>query len=294
MIRDFKGIWIPREIWLRKDISALEKSLWAEINSLFDPENGGCYASNEYLADFCGVQDRRLREMISKLKSKGLVEQVSFNGRVRVIKAIVPNEDFGMRQLDRQKSASQTGRKVPVSVAEKCHPHIYRDTSIDTSIDNTPPTPSRGLAATAASSATADGVGAGKGSKTKPKKAEISEKAKSLLPKFLSIIAEVHPDYRPPKDKSGMLQEIDKMLQEGIDEDSMFKALSFAIRDNTIRGDWNGWASKVLCANPARYLRLKFNQILTGSKAKKERGFAPSSDDNKALEAFAELRKNAL
>lgn len=149
MNRDFKGIWIPREIWLREDLSALEKTLWAEIHSLFDRESGGCYASNEYLATFCGVQDRRLREMISNLKSKGLVEQVSFNGRVRVIKAIVPDEDFSPCQADRQKSASLTGGKVPVSPAEKCHPHIYRDTSIEKSIDKTPPTPQSGGSANA-------------------------------------------------------------------------------------------------------------------------------------------------
>lgn len=149
MNRDFKGIWIPREIWLREDLSALEKSLWAEIHSLFDRETGGCYASNEYLAKFCGVQDRRLREMISNLKSKGLIEQVSFNGRVRVIKAIVPPEDFSPCQADRQKSASLTGGKVPVSPAEKCHPHIYRDTSIEKSKDNIPPTPQSGGSANA-------------------------------------------------------------------------------------------------------------------------------------------------
>lgn len=171
MNRDFKGIWIPREIWLREDLSALEKSLWAEIHSLFDRESGGCYASNEYLAKFCGVQDRRLREMISNLKNKGLIEQVSFNGRVRVIKAIVPPEDFSPCQADRQKSASLTGGKVPVSPAEKRHPHIYREKSIDKRLDNTPPTPLKGEAAKAAS-----------GGNSSPSSADIKQKGKETPP----------------------------------------------------------------------------------------------------------------
>ena len=36
--RDFKGVWIPKEIWLRKDLNALDKMIFAEIDSL-DNEN---------------------------------------------------------------------------------------------------------------------------------------------------------------------------------------------------------------------------------------------------------------
>ena len=51
MDRDFKGIWIPKEIWLDERLNALDKIILAEINSL-DGEDG-CYASNQYLAEFC-------------------------------------------------------------------------------------------------------------------------------------------------------------------------------------------------------------------------------------------------
>ncbi len=74
--RDFKGIWIPREIWLREDIGSQEKILWAEVHSLYDRQKGGCYASNEYLQHFVGVKERRLQEMMASLKEKGLIVQV--------------------------------------------------------------------------------------------------------------------------------------------------------------------------------------------------------------------------
>ena len=37
--RDFKGIWIPREIWLNENLSLQEKAFIVEIDSL-DKENG--------------------------------------------------------------------------------------------------------------------------------------------------------------------------------------------------------------------------------------------------------------
>lgn len=155
MNRDFKGIWIPREIWLRDDLSAQEKCLWAEIHSLFDREKGGCYASNEYLMEFVGIKERRLQEMLASLREKGLVVQVSFNGRERIIKAVLPPEDFDACGSEVQKSAPLGCGKVHLSDAESCTPLIYREKRIDKSIDNTPPNPQTGEAAEAAKPAKA-------------------------------------------------------------------------------------------------------------------------------------------
>ena len=51
MNREFRGIWIPKDIWLNKDLSTNEKVLLAEIDSLGGSSNG-CFASNQYFADF--------------------------------------------------------------------------------------------------------------------------------------------------------------------------------------------------------------------------------------------------
>jgi len=86
MERDFKGVWIPKEIWLCKDLSALDKVIYAEISSL-DNENH-CTASNEYFAEFCDVGVATVTRSIQKLIDKGYIERVSFNGRQRVLKLI--------------------------------------------------------------------------------------------------------------------------------------------------------------------------------------------------------------
>ena len=79
--REFQGILIPRGIWLAEGLSATEKVLWAEIDSLYDREKGGCYASNEYLANFMAVKERTIRDALCKFRQLQLIEDVSFNGR---------------------------------------------------------------------------------------------------------------------------------------------------------------------------------------------------------------------
>jgi hypothetical protein len=42
--RDFKGVWIPKEIWISSQLSLFEKVLFVEINSLDNERH--CYAGN--------------------------------------------------------------------------------------------------------------------------------------------------------------------------------------------------------------------------------------------------------
>ena len=85
MERGFKGIWIPAEIWLDDRLTALDKMILAEITSLDTGE--GCYASNKYLAEFCGTKENTISISISKLKEIGYLKQISFDGRQRVLKS---------------------------------------------------------------------------------------------------------------------------------------------------------------------------------------------------------------
>lgn len=84
--RQFKGIWIPKEIWLDDNLSALDKVILAEIDSL-DDENNGCYASNQYIADFCKCSESKVSKTISTLKKQGYIYVQNFDGRKRYIKS---------------------------------------------------------------------------------------------------------------------------------------------------------------------------------------------------------------
>lgn len=86
MERDFKGVWIPKEIWLDTRLNALDKVILTEIDSLDDGENG-CYATNQYLSEFCQCSVTKVSTAISKLQEYGYIEQVDFDGRHRKIKS---------------------------------------------------------------------------------------------------------------------------------------------------------------------------------------------------------------
>lgn len=70
--RDFKGIWIPREIWLTSELTLLEKIFLVEIDSLDNEQN--CYASNAYFAEFFSISKGRCTQIIKSLEAKGFLQ----------------------------------------------------------------------------------------------------------------------------------------------------------------------------------------------------------------------------
>lgn len=69
--RDFKGVWIPKEIWLNKKLSIMEKLFLVEIDSL-DNENH-CFASNSYFSKFFNLGITRTSQIINSLIKKGFI-----------------------------------------------------------------------------------------------------------------------------------------------------------------------------------------------------------------------------
>jgi hypothetical protein len=85
--RDFKGVWIPKEVWLNENLSIIEKCLLVEIDSLDNSERG-CFASNEYLANFFKLSESRMANIISDLKKRGFINQIFFDGRQRGLRIV--------------------------------------------------------------------------------------------------------------------------------------------------------------------------------------------------------------
>ena len=91
--RDFKGVWIPKEIWLNTDLSIIEKVLLVEIDSL-DNSDLGCFASNKYLAKFVQLSEGRVANIISDLKKRKFIIQVFFDGRNRGLRISKSESSF--------------------------------------------------------------------------------------------------------------------------------------------------------------------------------------------------------
>ena len=117
MQRDFKGIWIPREIWLSTDLKVMEKLILVEIDSL-DNEDG-CFASNEHFSKFFSLSKNRCSEIIKSLEEKGYIEikYVYHNDSKAIAKRVIKcirNIDRGIRNIDRPT------RKIEGGYSENC------------------------------------------------------------------------------------------------------------------------------------------------------------------------------
>jgi hypothetical protein len=109
--RDFKGVWIPKEIWLNTDLSIIEKVLLVEIDSLDNSERG-CFASNEYLASFVQLSEGRVANIISDLKKRGFIIQLFFDGRNRGLRTQISESSFNENvKADLTKTTKQPTRK---------------------------------------------------------------------------------------------------------------------------------------------------------------------------------------
>lgn len=84
-IRNFKGVWIPKEIWLDERLSMIDKGILIEIDSL--DTGDGCYAKNEYLAKFCQCSESKVSETVSRLIKFGYITLENFDGRTRILKS---------------------------------------------------------------------------------------------------------------------------------------------------------------------------------------------------------------
>lgn len=82
--RGFTGWWIPVELIRDHGLDWTMAALWAEIHALSKSEFG-CIAGNEHFAKHLGVTERRIQQMFAVLKSKDLIEQTGFDGRVRTL-----------------------------------------------------------------------------------------------------------------------------------------------------------------------------------------------------------------
>lgn len=100
MERAFRGVWIPREIWLSEDLGWTEKFLLTEIDSL--SKNGECFATNDYFAKFFKISKDRVSKLISDLSKKEYVEVklIYKPGSKQVEKRVITTIGYRRKQLE--------------------------------------------------------------------------------------------------------------------------------------------------------------------------------------------------
>ena len=118
--REWRGIWIPKEVWLDERLNALEKIVLFEVDSL-DREKG-CIASNDYIAGFCQCSAWKVSTAIQKLIDLGYIRIESFDGRHRTLRSNLvfstrqpcenPNSAFGNSQAINNSYKNKTEENI--------------------------------------------------------------------------------------------------------------------------------------------------------------------------------------
>lgn len=67
-----KGVWIPKDILLIKELSDKEKIVLSIVLCL-STELGFCFCSNRYLSKILGITINRTSKIVSSLKDKGFI-----------------------------------------------------------------------------------------------------------------------------------------------------------------------------------------------------------------------------
>ena len=137
----FRGLWIPREIWFDDRLTLLDKVIFARISALDNGE--GCYATNKYLAKFCGCVVTRVSMIVSKLIKFGLIEKSNSDTEQRVLRVCVgvlsdtPSPKENTPSL--KENPPSLKENPPFSKREP--PTSYKNTVYETIDDNGVPRP---------------------------------------------------------------------------------------------------------------------------------------------------------
>ena len=123
----FTGLFIPAEI-LEMDLLPNEIFLLSWIDALDGDNNekGGCFASNAYFSQKLHLKENTIVGMLTKLKRLGLIEQVSFDGRTRILKACKEKwfkKRRGQSQADCDYNHRQTRTTITPCPPLESHPH---------------------------------------------------------------------------------------------------------------------------------------------------------------------------
>lgn len=120
--RDFKGVWIPKVVWLDSRLSALDKVILTEIDSL-DQGERGCYASNQHIAEFCQCSITKVSTSISQLIKLGYLQVQKYDGRQRELKSRLSKferQTFKNNKADSQNlKESNTGNNTSTNTTRK-------------------------------------------------------------------------------------------------------------------------------------------------------------------------------
>jgi len=139
---DFKGVRFPKDLWLDKSISLIEKGILVVIKNL-DKSDDHCWATNNYLADFFQCNPRTIIRAIWHLKELWYIEEAKW-GKTGVCRKLRINIDINnpWQNVTPDKMSPVTkchtgGDKMSGVPVTKCHPNNIVYNNINNNIRQT-------------------------------------------------------------------------------------------------------------------------------------------------------------
>ncbi len=129
-----------------------------------------------------------------------------------------------------------------------------------------------------------------------------SPKVKEVADKMLNILVTHNPVYRPPDNMQKFLEQVQLMIEKDKqDIDVLLKTFEWACSDNEERDKFKGWQG-VICSNnskgkpsnPIEKFRKHYSSIWSQMNSQPKRKFAPSSNDQRAIEIMEDMARRAL
>jgi len=112
---EFKGVWIPREIWLREDLSLIEKAVLTEIDSFGEK---GCWKTIETMSEFFQIGAATVKRARSKLLDLELIYLSGHKSRIPIFKSTLKIH-YGLKEIEKaQNELPQDSRKLKMSFEE--------------------------------------------------------------------------------------------------------------------------------------------------------------------------------
>lgn len=109
MIRDFKGVWIPAELWLDTTISPIQKFFLLEIDSLNHPKKG-CYASNAHFSEMFGMAKTHCSRIIKQLEAADKITiDLQYDGKQIVKRTIRIVDRINNKQAEKLSTIHSQG-----------------------------------------------------------------------------------------------------------------------------------------------------------------------------------------
>ena len=124
-MKKLKGLWMPAEILLNKELSDKEKIILSMILYLSD-ETGSCFVSNKYIASIVSVTSDRVSKIVSSLKKKEYIKvmlKFKLDSKEVESRQIIPNKEMINRYSEKYLEAigeniNKVSQKQPYPIGE--------------------------------------------------------------------------------------------------------------------------------------------------------------------------------